>query len=712
MKRISSVTPRYALPALFVGLLFGAITWPQAQTRRPPLRVLTRHTDIVYASRFSPDARTLAIARGATDAGRVELWDVETGTLRHVIGGFDGPVWSVSFAPDGTNLVTASVEFHARGMLEKVVRREGKRTAELKWWDPQSGELKQKVTLPEEAQLNLMAFHSPDGKLLATVEYHWTIGSYNADLKLLDARTGELRVKLKQDLKALEFPTSFDGFQLFDPLFLLVSLRRPRVAFSPDGRLLAFWNSKEVRLWNSTTGAEVLKLDDFKHSLRGVAFAPVGEMLAVATTTSSSNKKNPTLSSEIRLYNPTTGAVTQSLPAQTQVISCLAFAPNGQQLVLGGWQNRPDQPLATLELLDIHTGSRGSVKTGDVGSVSAVALSSNGEKLSFQTDVSSVSLVDTQTWTITRTFDESSNGDASPKSVSRFLLSVKRVLALAFSANGRTLTGEIEQDGIKQWDPRTGEVKKQLGEHDDAGAVVDISANGTVAAEVTENQTVRLWDLSSNEQKSVPASGGPIAAVALAPDGQTMAMARAEKILLLNSVTRAQLRTLEGHRSDIKFLAFATDGRMLASAGEDGTIQIWDLANGQVTKTMSTGGKVTALRFAPANRTLASADEDGSVSLWDLQSGALSQQLKKHSKAVNAIAYSPDGDLMATGGDDRSVIIWEVAAGKARRTLKGQDLTVSSLAFSPDGTLLASGGGNASVVLWDVRTGELNRVLK
>ncbi len=708
MMRGSSVTLRHALPALLVGLVFGAVN---SQTRRPPApRVLTRQSDIVYAARFSPDARTLAIARGASDAGRVELWDVETGTLRHTIGGFDGPVWSVSFAPDGTSLVTASVEFHAR-MQDKIVRQEGKRSAELKWWDPQTGELKQQVTLPGEAQANLMAFHSPDGKLLATVEYRWDVGSYDAALKLLDARTGALRVKLKPDLKALDFGGSFGRFPVFDPLFILVNLRRPRVAFSPDGRLLAFWNWKEVRLWNSATGAEVLKLNDFNHSLRAVAFAPIGDTLAIATTTSG-NKKNPTLSSEIRFYNPESGAVTKTLPAQTPVISCLAFAPNGRQMVIGGWQNGQNRPVATLELFDIQTGSRGSVKTGDDGSVSTVALSPDGEKLSFQTDVSSVSLVDTQTWTITRTFDANSDGGASPKSVSRFLVSVKRVLALAFSANGKTVTGEIEQGGIKQWDPRTGEVKKQLGEHDDAAAIVDVSTNGTTAAEVADNQSVRLWDVVNGDQKIVPASGAPISAVALSPDGQTVAIGRAENVLLLNAATREQLRMLEGRRANIKCLAFSIDSRTLAAASEDGTIQIWDLANGQITKTITAGGKITALRFAPTHGILASATEAGNVSLWDLQTGAITLQLKKHSGAVNAIAFSAAGDIMATGGDDRTVTIWETASGKSRRTLRGQDLTVTSLAFSPDGTLLASGGGNASVALWDVRTGELNRVLK
>lgn len=318
-----------------------------------------------------------------------------------------------------------------------------------------------------------------------------------------------------------------------------------------------------------------------------------------------------------------------------------------------------------------------------------------------------MNLVDPQTWTIKHTFDENNGSNADPSSVSRFVLSVKRVLALAFSASGKVLAGEIEQGGIRLWDPRSGELKNQLGAHDDSVATVDISTNGTSAAEVVDQGSIRLWDLVAFEKKIVTTPGESISALALSPDGRTVAIARADKVALLSTANRELIRTLGVHGRETKYLAFAADGGTLATASEDGTVQTWDLASGQMTRTLP-GGRITALRFAPAGRTLASATEDGSVSLWDLGTGNLSMQLKKHSGAVNAIAFSADGNLMATGSDDRTVIIWETATGKARHTLKGHELAVTSLAFSPDGSLLAAGAGNASVVLWEVA----NRILK
>src|SRR5438105_3701873 len=153
-------------------ILLAALTQSFAQTRRRSPRVLTGLTDIVWSVKFSPDGRTLAIARGTNDAGRVELWDVESGTLRQSIKGFDGTVWSISFTPDSRTLVSGSGGFHTNKIQEKLARRDRTPFVELKWWNTETGELKQRVELPGDAAISLMAVHSPDGRSLATIEYH------------------------------------------------------------------------------------------------------------------------------------------------------------------------------------------------------------------------------------------------------------------------------------------------------------------------------------------------------------------------------------------------------------------------------------------------------------------------------------------------------------------------------------------------------------
>src|SRR6266404_944524 len=112
---------------IMAALCFGSNQFAQ---RRRPSRIITELTNVVNAMQFSPDGRTLAIAR--RDENRIELWDTETGKLRRTIRGFDGTIWSVSFSPDGRTLVTGSGGMHQEKVAQKPLSRSGRPFTELK----------------------------------------------------------------------------------------------------------------------------------------------------------------------------------------------------------------------------------------------------------------------------------------------------------------------------------------------------------------------------------------------------------------------------------------------------------------------------------------------------------------------------------------------------------------------------------------------------
>src|SRR5258706_760289 len=283
-KRISCAN--FALVLVFALKTFAISA--EAQGRRAP-RVLTDLDDVVFAIAFSPDGNTLAIARGARDPaqryGRIELWDMKTGSLRHTIKGFDGPVKSIAFAPDGLTLISRSSEYLTRKIQEQTRMLFTLTRGELKWWDAQTGELRQKLTLPGEHISSLRAAYSPDGKQIALFEssYNYSflqtnsrfdpsgqaapplprtivpIDFFESDLKLLDAQTGAVTVKLDAN-------------------------RSGTFVFSPDGTLMAKENGKEIRVLNLQTGREEHRLKNFKGVSNTMAFSPDGQSLAVAVT--------------------------------------------------------------------------------------------------------------------------------------------------------------------------------------------------------------------------------------------------------------------------------------------------------------------------------------------------------------------------------------------------------------------------------------------
>jgi WD40 repeat protein len=684
----------------------------------------TRFDDVVFAISFSPDGRTLAIARGSNAPvhrfGRIELWDCETLKLRHIIKGFDGPIASISFSPDGHTLISSSGEFRSSKLQQKARSRDGSTLAELKWWDTRTGELKQKLSMPDERSYSIRAIQSPDGKQLALAKsslelrpilyfppfgspglnpmespvlrmYLSPLSMFKVEMKLVDAESGKLRFKLDMD-------------------------NAGAASFAPDGGLLAVANGKHVRLWNPQTGKEVGKLKDLRGTANAVAFSPDGRTLAVASIRYQRVNAKDVIKiigiSEVKLFDISTGKVNLTL-SDLGAVNSLVFSREGRILVAGGVLPPNNSDAAGLSLIDLETGKARILPIGAdyKEAVDSLVLSQDGGLLAFRSGSATVRLLDTRSGTLKQTWDADSVGDAAERPASRFLLSVKRVVAVAFLPDGTTVSGESDEGEIKFWDRRTGEVKRRLNAEQDDALLVAASMDGKSFAEVSQGK-VLLWHANSDAKRIVPLPGPQaVSALALSADGALLAVGHVGGVTLFSSSGEVA-RELGGQEGLVNRLAFSHDGRALAGADEDGTIRVWNVASGRIERTLLAPGEITALVFAPNGESLATAAADNSISLWNLKTGLPQAKFQKHEAAINALAFSPNGQLLASGSDDRTIVLWEVVTGKSKRTFKGHDQTVAALAFSQDGQLLASGSGNASVVLWEVETGKLSRVLR
>ncbi len=715
---MTSPTPQLVL-LIALAMTFLGFVPPAEGQRRIRSGESSGFDDIVFAISFSPDGGTLAIARGASDPvhrfGRIELWDTHTLTLRHLLKGFDGPVRSISFSPDGHTLISGSTEFRSPKLKQDARSREGLRFGELKWWDTVTGELKQKVTMPGEESYAIQATQSPDGKQLAVAEsflqpfpifslppfggrnldlsisraYYFRKAIYKVEMKLVDAQTGKSRFKLDMD--------------------------QPGIAhFSPDGMLLAVANGKQVKLWNTQTGKEARNLKDLKGNANAILFSPDGQTLAVASTRFDQIDEKDFIKiigiSEIKLFNVSSGKVIARL-TDVGAVNSLAFSPNGRTLIAGGVLPGNKGETAGFRLLDLDSGKSRDVPTGDYKeAVDLLAVTQAGGFMAFRSGPSAVKLLDTHDGTLKQTWDADSVGDAVERPSSRFLMSVKRVLAIAFSVDGTRLSGESDQGEIKSWDHRTGEVKRSLSMEQSDPTLVVASSGGKSFAEVSQGKLL-FWDENSDTKRIVPLPAlNTISALALSADGRTLAVGSAGKVTLLApSGEVAKELSLDGV---VTRLVFSDAGRMIAGADEEGSVRIWNVANGRIERTLSSLNEITALIFAPNGELLATAATDRTIAVWNLKRGLPQAKFQKHDATINALAFSPDTQLLASGGDDRTIVIWDVGTGKSKHTFKGHEQTVASLAFSRDGRLLASGSGNASVVLWEVGTGKLGRVLK
>jgi WD40 repeat protein len=551
--------------------------------------------DIVISLDLSPDGTILAIARSAGELmnryGRVELWDTQTGRLRHVINGFDGQVWSVAFSPDGKTLVTGSVERHDTKIVKK--RELSPMRAELKWWNAETAEFKQKVTLPGEGRLQFTAAFSPDGRYLAVAEHYverqmiiafegpgagTPLGRiesgarFTVDIKLLDAQSGQSYLKMANGFENQSIPFYSRNFRGWP-----ANLRPARPIFSADGRLLAVSTSGHVKIWDAHTGKQLSSMRKSKTRLSGAVFSPDSRFLAVSETYAYFNERDRSAygeaRSEIKFYDVNSWKVSRTLAGNNDMISSLAYGPNGRVMIAGSLEKNVDQVNGTVKLWDLQTNRLLSFKTGGDRPVLWVAVSKTGATVAIQSDLDAVELWDPKTMKVLHTFDENSSGPSDRKRTSRFIVSVKRVLGIGFSPDGKKLCGELEEGEIRCWDPRTGDVKKRLQSDQASESIVAISSDGSALLQLSGIEKIQLWDLVKETEKTLSMPDmKEVSAAAVSSGGRYVAIASTGKINVRDMGTD-DTKTLSTE-GPVVHLVFSVDGNKLAGVDDEGAISI------------------------------------------------------------------------------------------------------------------------------------------
>lgn len=196
-------------------------------------------------------------------------------------------------------------------------------------------------------------------------------------------------------------------------------------------------------------------------------------------------------------------------------------------------------------------------------------------------------------------------------------------------------------------------------------------------------------------------------AVALSPDGQTVAVARHGEVEIQALSDGKARNRIRGLRGSVNFVSFSRDGAgLVAAAGEPGLFgeaSLFDVRSGRLLKQFR-GHKdsMYCAQLSPDGKLLATGSYDNTIKLWDVGSGSETRSLDGHNGAVFELAFRPDGKVLASASGDRTVKLWDVATGERLDTLKESQKELYTLAFSPDGSRLAAAGVDNRIRVWQI----------
>lgn len=277
------------------------------------------------------------------------------------------------------------------------------------------------------------------------------------------------------------------------------------------------------------------------------------------------------------------------------------------------------------------------------------------------------------------------------------------VRAIVITDDGRTaITGSFDAKAII-WSLETGEAREVLLFHNNQVDAVASLPDGRFASAGADG-LIAIWESGKSAPVSVlEGHTGPVAALAVSPDGASLASASWDGSVRLWPLSGGEPLVLEGHRGNVNAVAFLSDGT-LASAGHDAAIILWPPERGATPARADMPVPLSAL-VATADDRLFAGGVDGKVREVD-RDGAIRGEIAVSIGPVTALAASADGGYIAASSVRGGITLLDAGSLTPVRILGAGGVPVWSLAFSSDGRTLLAGSADRIVREWDAGTGQ------
>ncbi|KAF8803111.1 WD40 repeat-like protein [Phlegmacium glaucopus] len=670
----SQIRQQYAARNCVAEIVIGRRqTWDACEA------VLEGHSDYVWSASFSPDGSRVVSA--ASNDKIVRIWNAFTGEPEVVLEGHSDSVGSALFSPDGSRVVSAS--------KDKTVR----------IWNAFTGEL-EAVFEGHSGPVSSAVF-SPDGS-------HVVSGSYDKTVRLWNAVTGKSEAVLEGHIhQVLYVIFSPDGSRIVSGSSdryiwnavthkveaVLEGSCRP-VAFSPDGGRLvtqAHYHDRvntflrNIIILNAETGKLEVAFDeffDFRYTtvhVLSVVFSPDGSRVV----SGSCDKL-------VRIWNASTGTLETVLKGHSSHVDSVNFSPDGSRIVSGSSDN-------TLRIWNVIGDSEDGLEKHS-GFVSSAVFSPDGSRVVSGSEDKTVRL-----WNaVTGKSEVVLQGHSD---------SVKFVV---FSPDGSNIVSGSDDATVRIWNAVTGKSEAVLKGHTSLVKLVVFSPDGSFIASGSDDNTVRIWNVVTGEPKGV--LNGKF--VVFSWDGSNVVVSGAHgdsTVYIWNVVTCKLKVELKGHSDYVPSATFSPDGSRVVSASNDMTVRIWNAVTGQSEAVLKIkpSYRVNSVTFFSDSVRAVARSRDGTACIWNsVTSDSTILEGHSHSVWTNRTVFSPSGSYFTSTSEGNAVLIWNTLTGKLEAALEGHSDSVQSARFSPDGSRIVSASNDKTVRIWNALTGKLEAVLE
>lgn len=463
------------------------------------------------------------------------------------------------------------------------------------------------------------------------------------------------------------------------------------VEFSRDGRYAAIaTKSGTLSLIDTITGDRT-DIDHIDGGLSAIAVSPDGRHIAVAGDLPG-----------VRIWNMEDGTVRELIDHRGSVIQ-LTFSMDGRRLherASGGhsslWDVSPSATHAPLVTTSSPTAftplADRYIRSLDDGTHILVDVRTGAEERRIQLPTRSLGLTFSPDGT-----EVAGYGDDYVMRVIDFERGTSielgdvfvrdRHLPVVYSRRGEWLATAGPNWTVRLWNRSTGQERTLTG-HNNGIYDIALSDDGTLLASASDDGTARLWQLDTDSVQVLKAHRDDVVAVDIDASGDQVATASYDGTVAIWPIRWGQSQIIGGHESGAGALKFTDDDHLIAGT-RLGEIRRWQVHTGESDTIASpVPGRTVGQHHIAASGTYVLVENtvDQTVERWQLSDGShVTQNVPWGAFASSAI--TPDGRVIASTDKSGRVLIWWPDTGQTRSF--DVDATICSVSLPRDGNELA-----------------------
>ncbi len=463
------------------------------------------------------------------------------------------------------------------------------------------------------------------------------------------------------------------------------------LAFSSDGTKLASGCSdKTVKIWDVNGGYALKTISDFTQDVIAVAYSPDGRYVAAGG-----------FDKLVKIIDVSGGYVIKTLYGHNNSVWSLQFSPDGKYLMSGD----SDGQIKVWSVASWYI----EKSAFQAGWITSIRFTSDGQKAVTTSESNTV-----RVWSFPAMYEQKTMSHTGG------------VWMCAISPDNKYIASGGKDKVLRVWDINTGySVTTQYGHSENIGVVL-FASDGKKMITASDDNTVRLWNVSgvssagssysggysgssqtgsfsaySDKTVSYQLSGSYNRGGAITSDGSKFAVSGKDGLLkLFNTSDGSFIRQFSGHTSYVNGLAFSGDNTRIVSGSSDKTMKIWDVNGGYAVKTFyDFGNSVIAVAYSPDGKFVAGGGPENVVKVFDVNGGYLIKTLTGHNASIWGLQFSPDGKYLISGDSDGNIKVWNVSSWFIEKSAF-QGGWVNSFRFTSDGTKMVSTSYNNTVRIW------------